>query len=143
VSGTRIIRARRSMPLSDAPRSPRQPKKAYIHQDENGGTIDLYFAPMINMQNSVSVPDRERLCVNETVWNQYYSLCTSDVGEDEGDPAARSAAQATAQATNHTRLGLSFQENGTWVPVPGAHFQGGDCEARLLSTFSGDVLKLA
>ena len=132
-----------SMPLSDTPRSPRQPKKAYIHQDENGGTLDPYFVPMINMRNSVPSPDRERMCVNETVWNEYYSLRSSDVGEDKGDPAAQSAAQATVQATNHTRLGLSFNENGTRVPVPGAHFQGGDCKARLLSTFSGEILRLA
>ena len=124
-------------PLSAAtPRSPLQPQKAYIRHDENGGVIDPYFVPILSMRNSVPSPDRERVCVNETVWNQYYSLRTSDLGDkDKGEPAAR--------ATNHTRLGLSFNESGTWAPVSGAHFQGDDCKARLLSTFSGEISKRA
>jgi hypothetical protein len=93
-------------PLSAAaPRNPREPKKAYIRQDENGGTIDPYFVPLLSMRNSVPEPDRERLCVNETVWNQYYSVRSSGVEEDKGEPAAR--------ATNHTRLGLAFNESET------------------------------
>ena len=124
-------------PLSAAaPRNPREPKKAYIRQDENGGTIDPYFVPILSMRNSVPDPaDRERLCVNETVWNQYYALRSSDVGEDEGEPAART--------TNHTRLELSLNESGTWAPVSGAHFQGDDCKARLLSAFSEEISKRA
>ena len=124
-------------PLSAAaPRNPREPKKAYIRQDENGGTLDPYFVPILSLRNSVPDPaDRERLCVNETVWNQYYSVRSSGVGEDKGEPAAR--------ATNHTRLELSFNESGTWVPIPGAHFQGDDCKARLLSAFSEEILKRA
>ena len=124
-------------PLSAAaPRNPREPKKAYIRHDENGGTIDPYFVPILSMRNSVPDPaDRERLCVNETVWNQYYALRSSDVREDEGEPAART--------TNHTRLELSFNESGTWAPVSGAHFQGDDCKARLLSAFSEEISKRA
>jgi hypothetical protein len=122
---------------SASPGIPRPPQKAYIHQDESG-TIDPYFVPLVNMRIKVPIPDSSRLCVNETVWNQYYSLRSNVVGEDEGEPAA----QPAAHATEHARLGLSFSESGTWVPVPGAHFQG-DCKAKLLSTFSGDILKLA
>jgi len=118
-----------------ATRNPREPKKAYIRQDENGGTIDPYFVPLLSMRNSVPDPDRERLCVNETVWNQYYSLRSSDFGEDNGEPAAR--------ATNHTRLELLFNESGTWASVSGAHFQGDDCKARLLSAFSEEISKRA
>jgi len=118
-----------------APRNPREPKKAYIRNDENGGTIDPYFVPILSMRNSVPDPDRKRLCVNETVWYQYYALRSSDVGEDEGKPAART--------TNHTRLELSFNESGTWAPISGAHFQGDDCKARLLSTFSKEISKRA
>ena len=41
-------------PLSAAaPRNPREPKKAYIRHDENGGTIDPYFVPILSMRNSV------------------------------------------------------------------------------------------
>ena len=119
-------------PLSAAsPRNPRQPQKAYIHLDQNGCTIDPYFVPILSMRNSVPEPDRERMCVNKTVWNQYYSLLGSVVGEDKGEPAAR--------ATNYTRLELSFNERGTWAPISGAHFQGDDCKARLLSVFSGEI----
>jgi hypothetical protein len=121
----------------------RPPQKAYIHQDENGGTIDPYFVPMANMRFKVPIPGNSHLCVNETVWNQYYSLRSSDFWEDKKEPAAQPAAHATAQATEHARLGLSFNESGTWVPVPGAHFQGADCKARLFSMFSGEILKLA
>ena len=125
-----------STPLSAAaPRNSREPKKAYIRQDENGGTIDPYFVPLLSMRNSVPDPDRERLCVNETVWNQYYSLRSSDFGEDNGEPAAR--------ATNHSRLELLFNESGTWAPISGAHFQGDDCKARLLSAFSEEISKRA
>ena len=121
-------------PLSAAsPRNPREPKKAYIHLDENGGTIDPYFVPVLSMRNSVPDPDRERMCVNETVWNQYYSLRSSGVGEDKGEPAAR--------ATIHTRLGLAFNKSGTWAPISGAHFQGDVCKARLLSAFSEEISK--
>ena len=121
-------------PLSaTAPRNPRKPKKAYIHLDENGGMIDPYFGPIFSMRNSVPGPDRERLCLDETVWNNYFSLRSSDVGEDRGEPAARE--------TNRTRLGLSFNESGTWVPISGAHFQGDDCKARLLSAFSEEIAK--
>ena len=124
-------------PLSAAaPRNPREPKKAYIRHGENGGTIDPYFVPILSLRNSVPDPaDRERLCVNETVWNQYYSVRSSGVGEDKGEPAAR--------ATNHTRLELSFNESGTWAPISGAHFQGDDCKARLLSAFSEEISKRA
>ena len=119
-----------------APRSPRQPEKAYVRHEENGGVIDPYFVPILSMRNSVPSPDRERLCVNETVWNQYYSLRTSDFGDElKREPAAR--------APNHSRLGLSFNESGTWAPVSGAHFQGDDCKARLLSTFSEEISKRA
>jgi len=120
-------------PLSAAaPRNPRQPKKAYIHHDENGGTIDPYFVPILSMRDSVPDPDRERLCVNETVWNQYYSLRSSGVGEDKREPAA--------QATNHRRLGLAINEGGnTWIPIPGAHFQGDDCKDRLLRMFAREI----
>ena len=123
-------------PLSAAaPRNPREPKKAYIRHDEKGGTIDPYFVPMLSMRDSVPGPDRERLCVNETVWNQYYSLLGSVVGEDKGEPEAR--------ATNLTRLGLAFNESGAWAPISGAHFHGDDCKARLLSTFSEEISKRA
>ena len=123
-------------PLSAAaPRNPREPKKAYIRHDENGGTIDPYFVPILSMRDSVPGPDRERLCMNETVWNQYYSLRSSGVGEDKREPAARE--------TNHTRLGLAFNESGTWARISGAHFQGNDCKARLLSAFSDEISKRA
>jgi hypothetical protein len=130
-------REKDATPLSAAaPLNPREPQKAYIRQDENGGTIDRYFVPILSLRNSVPDPaDRERLCVNETVWNQYYSLRSSGVGEDKGESAAR--------ATNHTRLELSFNESGTWVPISGAHFQGDDCKARLLSAFSEEISKRA
>ena len=126
---------RDATPLSAAaPRNPREPKKAYIRHDENG-TLDPSFVPILSMRDSVPGPDRERLCVNETVWNQYYTLRSNGVGEDKGEPAAR--------ATNHTRLGLAFNESGTWSPISGAHFQGNDCKARLLSAFSEEISKRA
>ena len=50
------------------------PSKAFIHQDENGGTIDPYFVPIISVKTWVASPDSQSLCANETVWKQYYLL---------------------------------------------------------------------
>ena len=36
---------------------------------------------------------------------------------------------------------MSFNEGGTWVPISGAHFQTPDCNARLLSKISREILK--
>jgi hypothetical protein len=149
--------------LSQTPRMVKHPK-TYIHQDENGGTIDPYFVPIISIKNRVTYPDTQRLCVNETVWNRYLKLSgggdAGGGGSAGGGDAGGSGKQAseastsvlttskttttieaktkTATRATTSRLGLLFNEGGndTWSPVPGAHFQAADCKARLLSTFS-------
>lgn len=132
--------------------------KTYIHQDENGGTIDPYFLPIISIRNVAPHPDSDRLCVNETVWNQYYSVHTSVPGADASAPergAARTREAAnrqeaatreeasrkrpTVREKTRARIGLSSNEGGTWVPIPGAHFQGDDCKDRLLRMFARGI----
>jgi hypothetical protein len=71
----------------------------------------------------------------ESLFFALFGYVLAVVGEDKGEPAART--------TNHTRLELSFNESGTWAPVSGAHFQGDDCKARLLSAFSEEISKRA
>jgi len=121
-----------STPLN-SPTVPRVPQtlnhpRVYIHQDENGGIIDNYFVPIISIKNRVPSPDTERVCENETVWNQYYSAYSDEKSKAE----VRVATQQKAKA----RFGLSLNEGGTWVPIAGAHFQGDNCKARLLGMFA-------
>lgn len=112
-----------------SPQIPRHPN-AYIHQDENGGTMNPYFVPIISIKDKVPHSDSQKLCVNRTVWKQYYSFRGS------------SSKANTGAMARHPRLGLSFNEGGsTWIPIPGAHFQGSDCKARLLSAFSEEITK--
>jgi len=120
-----------SAALSQTPRMVKHPK-TYIHQDENSGNIDTYFVPIISVKNRVPCPDSQNLCTNDTIWNRYYSL-SGDASETIAD----------ALKIRARRLGLSFNKEGaTWTPVPGAHFQGADCKARLFSAFSGEILKV-
>jgi len=152
--------------LSQTPRMVKHPK-TYIHQEENGGTIDPYFVPIVSIKNRVPYPDSQNLCTNDTIWNRYLKLSGggggggSSGGGAGGAGGSKQASEAstsvlttktttmtkttrtepkTKTATHATtsRLGLLFNDGGndTWSPVAGAHFQGDNCKARLLSTFS-------
>lgn len=149
--------------LSQTSRMVKHPK-TYIHKDENGGTIDPYFVPIISIKNRVPYPDSQSLCTNDTIWNSYLKLSGGGGGSagggdaggagggkqaDEASTSVFTTTKTTTTTTTETktktathatpsRLGLLFNAGGndTWSPVPGAHFQAADCKARLLSTFS-------
>jgi len=120
---------------STTPRVPQtlEHSRTYIHQDENGGAIDPYFVPIISIKNRVPSPDTLHLCADETVWNKHYSVHSSKKSKAE--------TRLTTQEKTQERFGLSQNEGGTWVPIPGAHFQGDDCKDRLLSMFAKKISK--
>jgi hypothetical protein len=114
------------------PRVPRtlEHPRTYIHQDENGGAVDPYFVPIISIRNRVPSPDTLHLCADESVWKQYYSVLSS----------SKSKADARLiTEEKEARFGLSLNESGTWIPIPGAHFQGDDCKDRLLGMFAKGI----
>jgi len=75
--------------------------------------MDPYFVPIISIKNRVPHPDSQTLCVNERVWEQYFSLSVS------------SSKISTSAEKTRSRLGLSLNEgSNTWIPIPRAHFQG-------------------
>ena len=120
--------------------------KTYVHKDENGGTIDPYFLPLLSIRNVAPHPDNDHLCENETVWNRYYSL-TGDLGGD-GRESATTAQVATGRTTTQAtttmpKLGLTLNMGSTRVPISGAHFQGEVCKERLLRTFSEGISEIS
>lgn len=97
-----------------------QRSRAFVLQEAGNGSIDPYFVPMLGLRTLVTAESEKiRVCSDDAVWASYFSVN-----------------QVAARGSGSKRYPvLMYKENnGTWLPMAGAHFQG-DCKERLEAIF--------